>query len=559
MSKLSFALSILVLPLALVSIQAQVAETKTGTATVSGRVMLKGEPARGVMVILQAQNPGTAKSPRVRADENGRFRFTEVAPGRYSISVLAPGYISPGDINKIIRAQTLNVSEGEKVENIDLEIKRGSVIAGRVIDSQGRAMIEEIIHLSKLDRNNRPQNYYNYGTNIHLYQTDDRGFYRIYGLPEGRYLVSVGQAQTLGSAIITSRHEFYPRTFHPDVTSESQARVIEVSDGSEATDIDITVSDPKQTHDVYGRVVDAGTGQPVAGVELMVGGLTRDGNPSGGYSGPGVRSGQNGEFRVFGVLPGKYAILGSSEEASGFVSDPVIIDISEGDARGVELRVRQGSSIGGVVVIEGTNDPKVLARLSLVDLLAEVRSTSPNPPGPAGRRQVKVNADGSFRIGGLQAGKATITVMALPRGLTIGRIEHNGAPAPEGIEIDPGGHVTGVRVVLLYGTYTLRGEVKIVGGTLPARLMLRVGAHRVDQPIQSWPGADVDARGQFVFENLTQGEYEIRVFPDYSSFSERLDPQIMKLLSSAKEKAYVGSNQQPVTIVIDLSRKEGKQ
>ena len=52
MSKLSFALVILVLHFTFHSIQAQPGETKAGTATVSGRVTLKGEPARGVEVVI---------------------------------------------------------------------------------------------------------------------------------------------------------------------------------------------------------------------------------------------------------------------------------------------------------------------------------------------------------------------------------------------------------------------------------------------------------------------------------------------------------------------------
>jgi hypothetical protein len=40
MPRLSFALSILVLPFAFYSVRAQPAETKTGTATVSGRITL---------------------------------------------------------------------------------------------------------------------------------------------------------------------------------------------------------------------------------------------------------------------------------------------------------------------------------------------------------------------------------------------------------------------------------------------------------------------------------------------------------------------------------------
>src|SRR5262245_26812618 len=99
MHKLNFALSILVLPCAFHSVQAQDAEAKSGTATVSGRVTLKGEPARGVTVILQGQNQGRSNMPRARADESGRFQFTGLPAGRYSVSAAAPGYVSPDDTN----------------------------------------------------------------------------------------------------------------------------------------------------------------------------------------------------------------------------------------------------------------------------------------------------------------------------------------------------------------------------------------------------------------------------------------------------------------------------
>src|SRR5215831_15511286 len=110
--KLSLALSILVLPCAFHSAQAQAAGTKAGTATVSGRVTLKGEPARGVMVILQAQNnPVASNSPRAKVDDSGRYNFTGVAAGMYSISALAPGYVSPGDGPIGFRGgQTINVA-----------------------------------------------------------------------------------------------------------------------------------------------------------------------------------------------------------------------------------------------------------------------------------------------------------------------------------------------------------------------------------------------------------------------------------------------------------------
>jgi hypothetical protein len=557
MQKLSFALSILVLPCAFHSVRAQAAEAKVGTATISGRVRLKGEPARGVMVILQAQNQNVSKAPRARTDESGVFNFTGLPAGGYSVFAAAPGYVSPDHTNFGMRGKTLNLTDGERVENVDLEIKRGGVIAGRVTDSQGRPVIEERVNLSKFDANNRPQASFFYNLNNDMYQTDDRGFYRIYGLPEGRYLVSVGYAESPGSATITSRREFYPRVTYP--------KPIKVDEGSDATNIDITVPDPKQTHDVYGRTVDAGSGRPVAGVELAIGGLSSDGKYTSNYAGDVARSGSNGEFVLFGALPGRYALLVQPEESSGFVGAPVIFDISEGDATGLELKVSKGASISGVAVIEGTNDPNVLSKLSQVNLFAYIRRESSNaPPAPFGRRSFKVNAGGGFRIEGLQAGKARIILFPPPelRGLTLGRIEHNGAPAPEGIEVNPGEQVTGVRLVLVYGSLTLRGEVKIVGGEVPAGQKFRAIARRMDQPTHDSHAGDVDARGQFVIENLVPGEYEIRVTPSYNPDGPQLSPEIMRRIYSVKERilervVLSGANQQPITLVIDLSQKEG--
>jgi hypothetical protein len=323
MRKLSFALSVFVLPFAFYSVQSQTA----GTATVSGRVTLKGEPARGVMIILATQGRRVSDAPRARTDESGRFNFTGVPAGGCSVTAAAPGYVSPDDTNFGMRGKTINVADGEKVENLDIEIKRGGVIAGRVTDSQGRPLVEEQINLSKFDGNNRPQSFYIYTMNYAAYQTDDRGYYRIFGLPEGRYLVSVGYALTPGSAPIASSREFYPRVFYPNAGSESEAKVINVSEGSVAEDVDINVSDPRQTRDVSGRVVDDGAGQPVAGVEVGISGVMSDGRLT-GVSGGAARSEPNGEFRIFGVLPGKYALIVPPEESNGFISDPVVFDVS---------------------------------------------------------------------------------------------------------------------------------------------------------------------------------------------------------------------------------------
>jgi hypothetical protein len=540
MSKLSFALSILVLHCAFHSIQAQPGEKKTGTATVSGRVTLKGEPVRGVEVILLTHIRWSANAPRVRTDENGRFSFTSVAAGTYWIFAVAPGYVSPEETSITSPGRRISIANDQKVEDVDLEIKRGGVIAGRIIDSQGRPVIEEPVTLNKLDRNNKPQGYFSFSPDFNMFRTDDRGVYRIYGLPEGRYLVSAG-------------HGRVARVYYLKATSESEAKVIEVSEGSEATNVDITVSDPIDTHNVYGRVVDADTGQPVDGVKVVVDVVSGDGLHDGDRGMDELQSGPNGAFRFFGLAPGKYAIFNRSRFNDGFIGKPIIFDISAGDVNGVELKVRRSSgAISGIVVIEGTNDPNVLAKLSQINLYASVHPADPKLGAGVEMSPVKVNADGSFRFSGLPAGKTWIHHSHQDYGdLTMARIELNGALIGGGIEIAAGEQVTGVRVVLLHGALTLRGEMKVTGGTLPAGCRFSIYALGTDQNYEFSRSADIDDRGQFAIEKLAPGEYEIRVAP------RCVDPKINQRFSSVRKRVIVGGdNQQPFTFVVDLSRKE---
>jgi len=572
MLKPGFTLGVLVSLFSLcleVSIQAQPRETKPETATVSGLVTLKGEPAHGVTVLLMEQYSNTTNSPRAKSDENGRFRFNGVAAGRYSIIALAPGYVSMGDGNMGRGGRTLNVAEGEKIEYINIDIKRGGVIAGSVTDSRGRPVVEEMINLDLLDKNGKSQGNRFNTLNGEMYLTDDRGAYRIFGLPEGRYLVSVGHEQTPGSFRFTPGRVFYPRAYYTGVTGESEAKAVEVSEGSEVTNIDITLPEPKRTCEISGRVVDANTGQPVADVEIIVGTLSPDGRPTGRWIGNGTRSSTNGEFRLTGAAPGKYSLqvrpdagfgpTARTGAGSGFISEPVILNVEE-DVDGVEIKIRQGASVSGVAVIEGTNDPKILSKLSQVSLHASVLAGNPNNRTPTMGSASKVNPDGSFRIGGLQAGRVFISLLGMQntQDLVIGRIEHNGEAPRNGIEIEAGQQMTGVRVVLVYSSLKLRGELNVIGPAATASLRFRVAARSLDpQMQQSSLDAEVDARGQFVFENVPPGEFELRAYPLYTPNSVRLDEQILGMIYRFKERVVVaGDNPQPVVLVIDLNKKD---
>ena len=232
MSRISFALGVLVLPLALFSTRAQgLPQPDPGTAIVSGVVTLKGEPTCGATVGLWNQGSRSHNKYFVSTDANGRFRVTNVAAGMYWIYARAPNHIllvtfgTELDIKK-----PLDVAEGQKVENIALEVKRGGLIAGRITDSRGGPLIGEKISLHRLDKDGKPPVI----LCVSRCQTDDRGDYRIHGLPEGLYLVSVEYA----------RDKLF---FYPGMTSQSEAKAIEVAEESEAAGIDITLPDQERS------------------------------------------------------------------------------------------------------------------------------------------------------------------------------------------------------------------------------------------------------------------------------------------------------------------------
>jgi len=422
------------------------------------------------------------------------------------------------------------------------------------------------VTLYKLDQDGKPQLYIFNNLHNDMYRTDDQGAYRVFGALEVLYLVCFGQDQKYGAVSIVWSDQFYPRVCYSNVTSEAEAKVIEVTEGSEATNIDLTVPDPKKSHNVYGRVVNADTGRPVPDVEFVVAGLSQDGKLTGGLGTAGELSETNGEFHLRIAAPGRYLLMVQTDTSGdgGVIGEPVSFDGGEGDLTGVEVKVRQAGSIGGVVVIEGTSDPKILSKLSQINICSfyrSIKSTIERMPIFSGIANAKVNADGSFRISGLQPGNVFIDLKPAPDipGLTIARIERNGRPVDDGFNVGAGQQMTGVRVVLAYSALAIRGEVKVVGGALPAGLRLFVSARRVDQFTRYLPKAEVDARGQFIIESAPPGEYEIGIFPDYNPYGEQLDQQTMRLISSVKERGVAGPGAQPVVLVIDLSRKEGNQ
>jgi len=545
---------------------------KEGTATVAGRVTLKGAPVRGALVALQPE--GTVvrfelkNVLRMKTDDDGHFRFDKVKAGRYILGAITPGFVAPNESRYGPQGKAINIAEGENADSIEIALGIGAVITGRVTDAQGNPVVGEGVSLSRLNAQGKPDSLF-LGPNGGLHATDDRGIYRLYGLSAGRYLVSIGFEHRPNSLTMTSQRVFYAKTYHPDVTSEAQAKIVEVTEGAETTGVDITVGGLKKNFDVSGRVTYAETGQPAADIEVHYGSFDPKGKSIGAWGSFDVKTDAQGEFRFPNILPGKYGAFAgtwSIREKSDAYSEPTTFEVVDSDVSGVEIKLRRGGSISGLAVIEGTGDPALLAKLSQLQLSLSVTSqepVAPNQNGPA-----KIAAGGSFRFSGIQAGKARISIFqdsmspsAVWRGFSVLRIERGGALQNDGIEVSAGEQISGVRVVVGYGNGVVRGQLKIIGEQWPDTVRLSVRAQRTDSGNVVGSGGQLDPRRQFRIESLPPGEYELILRAYFTTTDEPPGyAELTEKLKTIKERVIIsGDAEVQATITLDLSRREGNQ
>lgn len=531
---------------------------KDTSASISGRVTVGGKAAAGVTVVATVSNSffDNKTVAKTATDEDGNYELTGLAAGRLTILPIAKAYrVASGSIYKG-PGQSVNVAEGEAITKIDFALVRGGVITGRITDAQGHPLIDERVNIALKDG---PADAGPQMTGISRNQTDDRGIYRVYGLSPGEYKVSVGQAASSGSAvsIMGIGGSQYTKTFYPGVQEEAKATILEIKEGTEIKDVDISVGKLSTGFAVSGRVIDAGSGNAVANVYIGHSTMNDSTEQMGSMNFTGNQTDANGAFRLEGLRPGRYAVYTfSMGQAKSSYSEPVPFEVSDGDVTGIEIKVRQGASISGVAVIENNSDPAVANILHTVSLYAYVEQKGVAAPSFS---QNQIGPDGSFRMEGLAPGKARIGMQGFPntpKGLTLVRTEVDGLDQREGIEVTAGAQISGVRLIFAYGTGSVRGELKIEVGSLPDGMQLQVvirspagDARRFNR------GAEIDARLHFVSENIPPGTYELVVVGmTRPTTSNPPAPPVEYLKQSI---TVANGTEVKLTLVVDVSVKKG--
>jgi protocatechuate 3,4-dioxygenase beta subunit len=529
------------LSLCVVRAQAGAGGEAKPTGMITGRVTIGEKGAGGVAITLLSQDAPMRRKAFSRAttDAEGRYTLSNVPTGRYSVLPVAPAYVVTDIANIWPPGKAVNIVSGETVEDINFEIKRGGVITGRVADADGRPIIAQAVQVERVDP--QPGALSRLPSRPGADMTDDRGVYRIYGLPEGRYRVSVGQ-DSRGSAYFgNGMRTIYTRTFYPNGTQERDARIVEVTAGGENEGIDITISGPVKTYKVSGRVVDADTGQPIPRINVFYGSL-REGSQAwmDGVNGGGPVN-LRGEFQMT-AMKGRYGLTVAPNDDNEWYSEMLTFEVADADVNGLELKLRRGSSLIGVLIVEGSADRSAVARVKQLQVYAH--SISPNSETNTPFSQsAHINPDRTFFIKGLRPGKVQISINGWSpqqKGFSLLRIERNGVEQREGIEVGAGEQVSGVRIVVAYGNAIIRGQVRIDNGPLPEGTRMVVSARRVGgaggsgtgngMPFNGRP-SEVDARGHFIIEGMAAGEYELTLRVFGPNFQGRRQHEVKQMIT----------------------------
>lgn len=414
----------------------------TGTASISGRVQASSPraPLSDVIVSARAGNRGVTKLAVTDAD--GRYALTGLPPGRYTVSARKGGYltIQYGQMRAFEPGTPLQIEAGQALARIDLQLPRGSVLTGIVFDQHGEPAVGAMVRARRYQFASGRWDLVGVGS---FDSSDDRGFYRLFGLPPGDYYIEVTATAMFG--------RLAPRApvYYPSAPDFGSAQRVSVGIGEEVGGLDVILTEG-DTGQVSGLVVDA-RGRPQTGARSV--------NLVGRHP-PGlrVRSGQiraDGSFMVEAVPPGEYVLYASTPASEGpveFAAADLVI-IGE-DVENIVLRTTIGATATGTLVVDGNLSdafaPEDLLLFTMPQGFVDV---------PVGRGTGRVDPDWSFEIGGMGDAQL-VRLLGLPDGWVLEAVLLNGRNITDQPVHLPAGRTTGgFRIVVTDRTTRLRATI----------------------------------------------------------------------------------------------------
>lgn len=566
-----------------------------GTASVSGVVVTDEEPRHIVRrAIVTLSGAGLRPTRGAITDDEGRFKFANLPPGAFTLSVTRASFITSvfGAKRPGRPGTPIAVAAGQQVEGLSVTLWRGAAVSGLIRDDTGAPVPG--ISVSAIPARASGASVMTLSNNPTL--TDNRGEFRIFGLEPGTYLVSAKPASSGGGASMTAPTDAevdaviarvrgmsaapstaalsrpapapkpfdYAPVFYPGAASIANAARITLTTGEDVAGLDFALQ--RVATSIIEGVVIRPDGTPAARATLQLTGAV----PAGGFGAfpplvINATAGADGTFKITQVTPGDYKLVAKAPVAtappveSGFVrpgnNEPTLfastdISVSGADINGVTVPLELGVTISGRIVFDGAS--KAPADLTKI----QVWLRPPNLPTKAGASinsitffpPAFVRADGTFELTNVVPGTylPVVTVgvadaatwwpksaMQGERDLLEGQVDvTRGMTAP-------------ITVTLSDRRAELAGSLQTATGA-PASDVFVI-AFSADRKFWGPSARRVqavrpDANGHYVFANLPAGDYLISAVVDVDP-DDWQDPAFLEKLVGASAKVAIVDGQ----------------
>ena len=516
----------------------QHAESATAPCVVSGRVVTAagGEPLKSARVALVPEH-SKSSHPQMYAtvsDSEGRFLLKDVVPARYQFFAMRTGFVDQHyQSEDPDSGAILALRPGQKIDDVLFRMTMAAVVTGRVTDENGEPMAGvQVSAERKLTEDEIEQVGPYISTKLRLItvggtQTDDRGYYRLFGLRPGEYYVRASDSAEYGFGVFQWRdrqvREYmgaaYAPLYYPGVLQLEQAQMIPLRAGEE-TQADFSMGHSK-TVEVSGKVI--GLDGPARNAWVDV----EPAEEGGGGIEHQDNTDEQGKFSFKRVLPGSYYIVAQQRgEGDKYYRGRQKIEVGGDNIDSVIITLGGGATIRGRITVSG---PGTLTMERIHVMLYPTRDGEQWGDGVAG---VRVKKDGTFEITSLKDGSYGVVAGGPDESWYSKSVRIGPDDALEkGVQVEKG-VVTG-RLEIVMSSVSTQVEGSVTDhdkGVVGARVRV------VPEPPTPYNRsrlhtATTDQAGHFLIAGIAPGKYRVMakspVSPDKDPLTSK--PQIVEL------------------------------
>lgn len=471
-----------------------------------------GEPiARARLTLRFYQGGQIAPEVALLSDADGSFRITNPPEGGYQVTCEKSGYL------------TINQGMPSAPTAVELKLIAQAAIEGTVVDDKDAPVAATFIQLLRQQvingrREFQPAN----GSS-----TDETGYFRIFGLPAGRYYLYIA-ARLSGAR--RAKPLAYPTIYYPNVTEIAAAQAIDLKAGDEQQ-LHIKLPEPVPAFEIRGVIA---TANPVFGLSLVRQQSSRQFMQSGEVN----IDAKAKTFRITHVTPGIYQLTANVQDGRNPpLQATTVVTVGNADIAGIRLEPAE-TGVDGVVRAEGSVSPSQ-------GMFVSLQSSRYNNGGP-------MDADGKFHIANAPPDTYRVVPQINSPQWCVGSIMQSGRDVRDGLTILAGVSPDPLEIVVTSHCGSIDVRLPPSDSPVPPNLtavLLRKAGDEFVLEKQAYLGGRADNPALRLIQGIAPGDYVLYAWPQDAQI-EYANAEYMRQFESYGKSVTVTADSK-VSVTVD--------